>query len=83
MRLVPDGTHRERGDKKKPAEWYIIWLGVPHAEGSVIIGRSRRLRREKWHRFFPEQGGASSDIKGWVNGVDWLLKQYDGRRDTP
>jgi hypothetical protein len=76
MRFVPDGVHRERDGSQQPAEWYIVWLGRPHAEGSVIIGRSKRLRRHLWHRFFPEDGGACRDIKGWVAGAEWLLGEY-------
>lgn len=76
MRFAPDGVHRKRVGEKRPAEWYVIWLGWPHAEGSVIIGRSRRLRRHLWHRFFPEAGGACRDVKGWVAGAEWLLEEH-------
>lgn len=83
MRNVPDGIHRERQDEKRPAEWYLVWLGAPHAEGSVIIGRSRRLRRHLWHRFFPEGGGPCRDIKGWVTGAEWLLQVHRELSDKP
>lgn len=76
MRFVPDNVHRERDGSKQPAEWYIIWLGKPHAEGSVIVGRTKRLRRHLWHRCFPEDGSACRDIKGWVAGVEWLLEVH-------
>jgi len=79
MRKVPDGVHRERADGLRPAEWYVIWLGSPHAEGSVIIGRSRRLG-SRLHRFFPERPGADCrDIRGWVNGAAWLLDVHRGQ----
>jgi hypothetical protein len=79
MRFVPDNVHRERDGSLRPATWYIIWLGPPHAEGSIILGRSKRLRRHLWHRFFPEAGGACRDIKGWVAGVEWLLEEHRGQ----
>jgi hypothetical protein len=81
MRYVPPRVHRERLGGEKPAQWYIVWLGRPHAEGAVIIGRSKRLRRHRWHRFFPESGGACRDIEGWVAGVEWLLEVH--QREPP
>jgi hypothetical protein len=81
MRLVPDGVHRERQGDMRPAEWYVVWLGVPHAEGSVVLGRSRRLRRHQWHRFFPASGAWPKEVKGWVNGAEWLLEVH--RAGTP
>lgn len=78
MRPVPGGIHRERADACRPALWYVVWLGEPHAEGSVIIGRSKRLERHLWHRFFPERSGVDCrDIKGWVNGALWLKEIHD------
>lgn len=76
MRFGPDGVHRERQGEEKPALWYVIWLGRPHAEGSVIIGRSKRLRRHLHHRFFPASGDWPRDVKGWVNGAQWLLEEH-------
>ena len=74
---MPDGVHREAVGEARPAEWYVIWRGVPHAEGSVIIGRTRRLRRHRWHRCFPEQPGARAcDIEGHIAGIRWLLEQH-------
>ena len=60
MRKAPPGVHRERADDRRPAVWYVVWLGEPHAKGSVILGRSRRLDRHLTHRFFPERRGADS-----------------------
>jgi hypothetical protein len=82
MRFVPGGVHRERDGNKRPAEWYIIWLGVPRAEGSVIIGRSRRLRRHQEHRFFPETGEPCREIQGWVKGVQWLLEVRESHAEV-
>jgi hypothetical protein len=76
MRFVPDGIHRQRAEEMLPDAWYVVWLGPPGAEGSVVIGRSKKLRRHLWHRFFPESGGDSRDIKGWVNGAEWLLEVH-------
>jgi hypothetical protein len=81
MRKAPPGVRRERVGDDRPAVWYVVWLGEPHAGGSVIIGRSKRLGPHQLHRFFPEQPGLDSrDIKGWVEGADWLLKVH---RDIP
>ena len=76
MRFVPDRVHREPEGEERPPDWYIIWLGPPHAEGSVIIGRTKRLRRHLWHRCFPADGSWPEDIKGWVAGVEWLLEKH-------
>jgi hypothetical protein len=76
MRFAPPELHRERQGKERPAVWYVIWLGVPHAEGSVIIGRSKRLRRHREHRFFPEGGGPCREIVGHIEGMEWLLKVH-------
>lgn len=79
MRPVPKDVHRERADDKRPATWYVVWLGEPHARGSVIIGRSKRLERPRWHRFFPQRRGTECrDIEGWVNGAEWLLQVHAG-----
>jgi hypothetical protein len=76
MRFVPDGVYREPVGEQRPAAWYVVWLGQPHAEGSVVIGRTKRLRRHLHHRCFPESGGSCEDIKGWVAGVEWLLEVH-------
>lgn len=80
MRFAPVGVHREPQGERRPAEWYVIWLGRPHQEGSVILGRSKRLRRHLWHRFFPEGGGACKDIKGHTTGIEWLLEEHKAGR---
>jgi len=77
MRKAPPGVHRERVGDSRPALWYVIWLGPPHAEGSVVLGRSRRLEDHLMHRFFPERPGIDCrDIKGWVSGAAWLLELH-------
>jgi hypothetical protein len=79
MRPVPHGIHRERVGDCQPATWYVVWLGAPHADGSVVIGRSKRLGAHQLHRFFPERPGvACEDIKGWVTGALWLKEVHDG-----
>jgi hypothetical protein len=80
MRKVPDGVHRERLGTDHPAAWYVIWLGEPHAGDSVVIGRSKRLERHLWHRFFPEAPVGCRDIRGWVNGIAWLLEVHEQSR---
>jgi hypothetical protein len=82
MRFVPDGVHREALGEDRPPEWYRIWLGAPRAEGSVCIGRTRRLRRHLWHRCFPQTGEWPEDIKGWVAGVEWLIQVHNGHLDA-
>lgn len=77
MRFAPDGVHRERVGDKRPAEWYVVWLGVPNADGSVVLGRSKRLRRHGWHRFFPQSADVlPQEVRGWMNGAEWLLKLH-------
>jgi hypothetical protein len=77
MRFAPAKVHRERVDTERPALWYVIWLGEPHADGSIVLGRAKRLRRHREFRFFPEQPGtASEDIVGFTDGMEWLLKLY-------
>ena len=73
---MPAGVHRE----KQGPDWYVIWLGRPHAEGSVIIGRTKRMRRHLWHRCFPESGGACEEIKGHTAGIEWLLEVHKAGR---
>jgi len=81
MRKAPVGVHRERVGDTRPAEWYVVWLGLPRADGSVIIGRSRRLGEHMMHRFFPERPGIDcQDIKGWVEGAAWLLEVHRGHQ---
>jgi hypothetical protein len=82
MRKTPPGVHRESAGDCVPPLWYVIWLGVPHAPGSVVLGRSRRLESHLWHRFFPADGTWPREIRGWVNGVGWLLELYRGREAT-
>ena len=77
MRLGPDGVHREAVGEGSPPEWYVIWLGRPHAEGSVIIGRTLRLRRHRWHRVFPERPGAlAREMCGHIAAEEWLLAEH-------
>jgi hypothetical protein len=77
MAFMPDGVHRRADDDGKPPTWYVIWLGRPGADGSVIIGRSRRLRRHRWHRFFSEVPGVQfREIEGHVAGMEWLLEVH-------
>jgi hypothetical protein len=79
MRKAPEGVHRERVGDCRPAVWYVVWLGEPHREGSVILGRSRRLGRHMTHRFIPERGKTPPRvIKGWVEGAEWLLELHRG-----
>ena len=77
MRRMPPGVHRERAGDCRPASWYVIWLGEPHAEGSVILGRCKRLEGHQMYRFFPEAAGlAAREIRGLVNGARWLLEVH-------
>jgi hypothetical protein len=80
MRFAPKGVHREAQGTERPAEWYVIWLGKPQAEGSVIIGRTKRMRRHLWHRCFPESGAACREIKGHTAGIEWLLAEHQAGR---
>jgi hypothetical protein len=81
MLFAPDGVHRRPVGDKRPADWYVIWLGRPEKAGSVVLGRSKRLRRHEWHRFFPEDGSLCRDIFGWTRGAQWLLDVHNGKGD--
>jgi len=83
MRFAPDGVHREPSGDQRPAQWYVIWLGKPHAEGSVILGRAKRLRRHLHYRAFPEDGSACREIKGLVAAQEWLLAHHRERTPAP
>jgi hypothetical protein len=87
MRFTPRGVYREAQGEQRPAEWYVIWLGRPHQEGSTVIGRTKRMRRHLWHRCFPESGAACREIKGHTAGIEWLLEEHKagrlGRRALP
>lgn len=84
MVYVPQDLHRERQGMERPARWYVIWLGVPHAEGSVVIGRTKRLRRHRWHRAFPEAAGArAEEIEGLTAAMLWLLKVHQAGAAKP
>lgn len=76
MRFAPDQVHRERVGTERPALWYVIWLGEPHGDSSVVIGRAKRLRRHREFRFFPERGGPCREIVGWTDGLEWLLELH-------
>lgn len=84
MRRVPANVHREPVGDCRPPVWWVIWLGKPHAQGSVELGRSKRLERHLWHRFFPSIPGREDvwpkDIEGWVNGVCWLTELYEAQQ---
>lgn len=78
MRKIPGDIHRERIGEARPALWYAVWLGEPYGEGSVILGRSKRLGRHMTYRFVPERGTAPPRvIKGWVEGAQWLLELHE------
>jgi hypothetical protein len=85
MRKMPEGTHRERVGDCRPARWYVIWLGEPRREGSVILGRAKRLDKHMMHRFFVEGRPLDhKDICGLVEGTAWLLemREADGKPIT-
>lgn len=80
MRFAPKGVHREAQGKERPAEWYVIWLGRPHAEGSTVIGRTRRLRRHLYHRAFSVHPDVLPDeFKGLTAALEWLLEVHRKR----
>jgi hypothetical protein len=83
MKYGPAGVHRVPQGERRPAEWYVIWLGESHAEGSVILGRMKRLRRHMVFRVFPEDGSACREIRGLVAGEEWLLEMHRKAQPAP
>jgi hypothetical protein len=83
MRRTPLGVYREGLGDERPPVWYAIWLGPPHAKGSVRIGKTKRLRKRYWHRTFsaaPNQW--PQDIEGWVSAVEHLARVWRGHKGT-
>jgi hypothetical protein len=82
MRFTPTGVHRQAVGDARPAEWYVIWLGRPGAEGSIIIGRTKRLRRHLYHRAFSVYPDVLPDeFKGHTAALEWLLEVHRKRAD--
>lgn len=90
MRLTPKDVHREvlsrresnlDGTEAEP-DWYAIWLGEPHADGSVQLGRTERLDRPRWWRAYPAGGEYPRAIRGWTNIITWFLELYQAREQT-
>lgn len=79
MRLTPKDIHREvlaRDEREHGGEpsVYAIWLGLPHADGSELLGRTERLSRPRWWRAFPVDGTYPRNIRGWVNIIGWFIE---------
>jgi hypothetical protein len=79
MRRVPQDVHREvleRADREFGGEpvLYAVWLGPPHGEKSVLLGRTQRTSRPRWWRAFPVTGEYPEFKRGWINVVEWMLE---------
>lgn len=80
MRLLPKDIHREvlaRDDRAHGGEptLYAVWLGLPHTEDAVLLGRTERLPRPRWWRAFPVNGKYPRQIRGWSNIIEWFLEE--------
>ena len=87
MRQQPKDVHREvlrrvRTEHSDEPTWYAVWLGLPHAEGSELLGRTERLSRPRWWRVFPATGEYPRSCRGWSETVRWLLEVRDGHAKT-
>lgn len=88
MTAVPRGVHREvlrrgqAGGAEDEPVLYAIWDGVPHAEGSRLLGRAERLGRGRWWRAFPVTGEYPRVIRRFNVVIGWLMEVRDGHAAT-
>ncbi len=62
--------------------WYAVWLGVPHSDGAVLLGRTERLPRARYWRAFPATGEFPRSLTPWTEAAGWLLEVRDGHEKT-
>ena len=87
MRRQRPDLHREvlRRDESryaKDASWYAVWLGPPHGEESVLLGRTERLPQPRHWRAFPVSGEFPRTLKPWTSAAEWLCEVHEGREKT-
>lgn len=87
MRAHPRDLHREVLQRVRTAHsddptWYAVWLGEPHREGSVLLGRTERLRRSRWWRAYPATGEYPQARHLWADAAAWLLEVREGHEKT-
>jgi hypothetical protein len=87
MRRQPRDLHREvlRRDATRFSDdpgWYAVWLGPPHGEESVLLGRTERLPRPRHWRAFPVCGEYPRVLKPWTAAAAWLIEVHEGRDKT-
>jgi hypothetical protein len=79
MRCVPRDVHREvlkRDDREFGGEpsWYAVWLGPPHGEASVLLGRAERLLTPRCWRAYPVSGEFPERKRGFIQVINHLLE---------
>lgn len=90
MRKTPANLHREvirreepaiRGQQGQPAE-YRVWLGVPHAPRSQVLGRAERMvngASREW-RGWPDSGEWPRVFRGYTALVEWFMEIREGEQ---
>jgi hypothetical protein len=79
MRRAPKDVHREvlkrdERDFGNEPSWYAVWLGPPHGEKSVLLGRAERLPTARWWRAFPVTGEYPEQILTFNKLIAYLLE---------
>lgn len=87
MRRQPKDLHREvirrhLTNFSNDPTWYAVWLGEPHAEGSVLLGRTERLPRPRWWRVYPVTGEYPQPMHLWSAAAAWLIETHEGHEKT-
>lgn len=90
MRKTPANLHREvirreespiRGQQGAPAE-YRVWLGVPHAPRSEVLGTAERLvngASREW-RGTPASAEWPRIFRGYTSLAEWFIEIWEGRQ---
>jgi hypothetical protein len=87
MRRQRPDLHREvlkRGTAaySRYPTWYAVWLGEPHADGSVLLGRTERLPGSRRWRAYPATGEFPQVLTPWSDAAGWLLEVREGYEKT-
>lgn len=79
MRRAPKDIHREvlrreDGEFSDEPSWYAVWLGPPHGEKSVLLGRAERLPTARWWRAYPVSGEYPAQVRTFSRVIEHLME---------